>query len=103
MKLYILASESTIRSMLAQVDDDGDERAIHYLSRIMNNAETIYTMVEKLCLSLYFYYTKLKHYIKYSDVFVYSHFDIIKHILLKPILHSRVGKWALSLTEYSLT
>ena len=32
-----------------------------------------------------------------------SHFDIIKHMLSKQILHSRIGKWALALTEYSLT
>lgn len=34
---------------------------------------------------------------------VYSHFDVIKHMLSKPILHSRIGKWYLTLTEYSLT
>ena len=52
---------------------------------------------------MYFSYTKLKQYIKPIDVYVYSHFDIIKHMLSKLILHNRVGKWALALTEYSLT
>lgn len=61
----------------------------------MNDVETRYTMVEKLCLSLYFSCTKLKDYIKSSDMFAYSHFNIIKHMLSKPILHSRVEKWAL--------
>lgn len=42
-------------------------------------------------------------YIKPTNVFVYSHFDVIKHMLLKPILYSRIGKWDLALTEYSLT
>lgn len=32
MKLYIVASESTVGSMLSQEDDDGIERAIYYLS-----------------------------------------------------------------------
>lgn len=103
MKLYITVSESTLGSMLAQEDDDGIERATYYLSRIMNDVDTRYTMVEKLCLSLYVSCTKLKNYIKSSNVFVYSHYDIIKHMLSKPILYSRVGKWALALTEYSLT
>lgn len=67
----------------------------------MNDAKTRYTMVEKLCLSLYFSCTKLKHYIKSSDVFVYSYFNLIKPMLSKPILHSRFGKWALTLTKYS--
>jgi len=45
----------------------------------------------------------LKHYNKPFDVYIYSHFDIIKHMLSKTVLHNRVGKWALALTEYSLT
>ncbi|CAJ2657252.1 unnamed protein product [Trifolium pratense] len=103
MKLYIAASDSTIGSMLAQEDENGVEKAIYYLSRILNDAETRYSPIEKLCLCLYFSCTKLKQYIKPVHVYVYSHFDIIKHMLLKPILHSRIGKWALALTEYSLT
>src|SRR6266487_1869175 len=103
MKLYISASEFTIGSMLAQEDENGVEKAIYYLSRVLNDAETRYSVIEKLCLCLYFSCTKLKHYIKPVDVYVFSHFDIIKHMLLKPIVHSRIGKWALALTEYSLT
>lgn len=103
MKLYIATSENTMGSMLSQEDENGVERAIYYLSRVLNDAETRYHPSEKLCLCLYFSCTKLKHYIKPFDVCVYSHFDIIKQMLSKPILHSRVGKWALALTEYSLT
>ena len=36
-------------------------------------------------------------------MYVSSHYDVIKHMLSKPILHSRIGKWALALTEFSLT
>jgi len=92
-----------IGSMLAQEDENGVERAIYYLIVVLNDAETRYHPSEKLCLCLYFSCTKLKLYIKPVDVYVYSHFDIIKHMLSKPILHNRVGKWALALTEYSLT
>jgi len=103
MKLYIDASDNTIGSMLAQEDKNGVERAIYYLSRVLNDAETMYHPSEKLCLCLYFSCIKLKQYIKPIDVYVYSHFDIIMHMLSKPILHSRVRKWALALIEYSFT
>jgi len=103
MKLYIAASECTIGSMLTQEVENGVERAIYYLSRVLNDVETRYHPSEKLCLCLYFSCTKLKHYIKPFDVYAYSHFDIIKHMVSKPILHSRVGKGVLALTEYSLT
>ena len=98
MKLYISATDLTIGSMSAQEDDNGVERAIYYLSRVLNDAETRYSSIEKLCLSLYFSCSKLKYYIKLIDVYVYSHFDVVKHMLLKPIMHSRIGKWALALT-----
>jgi hypothetical protein len=77
MKLYISASDTTIGSMLAQEDEDGEEKAIYYLSRVLNDAETRYTLIEKLCLCLYFSCIKLKHYIKPVDVYVYSHSRIL--------------------------
>jgi len=103
MRLYIAASESTIGSMLVQEDEKCVERPVYYLSRMLNDPETRYSNIEKLCLCLYFSCMKLKQYIKPVDVYVSSHFDIIKHMLSKPILHSRIGEWALALTEYSLT
>ena len=100
---FLAASDNTIGSMLAQEDENDAERAIYYLSMVLNDAEIRYHPSEKLCLCFYFSCIKLKQYIKHVDVYVYSHFDIIKHMMSKPILHSRVGKWALALTEYSLT
>ncbi|XP_058774553.1 uncharacterized protein LOC131648840 [Vicia villosa] len=102
MRLYISASDTTIGSMLAQEDENGIERAIYYLCRVLNDTENRYTSIEKLCLCLHFSCTKLKYYIKPIDLYVSSHFDVIKYMLSKPIIHSRIGKWVLALTEYSL-
>nr|KYP36187.1 Uncharacterized protein Mb2253c family [Cajanus cajan] len=66
-------------------------------------AETRYTPLEKLCLSLYVACTKLKYYIRPCDVVIFCRSNVIKYMLCKPVLHSQVGKWALALTEYSLT
>lgn len=82
IRLYIAACDVTLGSILAQEDGNGVERAIYYLSRVLNDVETRYSIVEKLCLFLYFSFTKLKHYTKPIDVYVSSHFDVIKHIYL---------------------
>ena len=50
LKLYISAAEDSIGSLLAQDSEDGTERAIYYLSRLLNDVETRYTPIEKLCL-----------------------------------------------------
>lgn len=103
MSLYIVTSDTTIGSMLAQDDCNGVERPIYYLSRMSVDTETRYSLLKKLCLCLYFACMKLKQSIKPIDVYVLSHYDIIKHMLSKPILHSRIWKWALALTKFSLT
>ena len=92
MKLYIAVSESILGSMLTHEYENGVKRSIYHLSRVLNEVESRYNAIEMLCLCLYFSCTKLKHYIKLVEVFVYSHFDVIKHMLSKPILHDRIGK-----------
>nr|KYP53627.1 Retrovirus-related Pol polyprotein from transposon opus [Cajanus cajan] len=103
LKLYISASDSTVADMLAQDDDNGIERVIYYLSRMLVEAENRYTPLEKLCLSLYVTCTKLKYYLRPYDAVIFCRSNVIKYMLCKPVLHSRIGKWALALTEYSLT
>ncbi|XP_072081078.1 uncharacterized protein [Arachis hypogaea] len=50
------ASENTIGCKLAQDDENGHERAVYYLSRVLTDIETRYSPIEKLCLSLYHAY-----------------------------------------------
>ena len=61
-----------------------------------------YTFIEKLCLSLYYTCTKLRHYLLSSTYIVICQADVIKHMLQKPILTGRNGKWAYVLVEYDL-
>jgi hypothetical protein len=58
--------------------------------------------VEKLCLSLYYACSKFRHYILSSSCVVACQYDVIQHMLLKPILSGRIGKWAYALVEYDL-
>jgi hypothetical protein len=58
--------------------------------------------MEKLCLSLYYACSKFRHYILSSSCNVACQYDVIKHMLLKPILSGRMGKWAYALVEYDL-
>jgi hypothetical protein len=75
---------------------------VAYMSRYLLDAETQYVFVEKLCLSLYYACSKFRHYILSSSCIVACQYDVIKHMLLKPILSGRMGKWAYALVEYDL-
>jgi hypothetical protein len=62
----------------------------------------VYAFVEKFSLSLYYVCSKFRHYILSSSCIVACQYDVIKHMLLKPILSGRMGKWAYALVEYDL-
>jgi hypothetical protein len=84
-----------------QVTDD-KEHIITYLSQHLIDVETRYSFIEKLCLSLFYACSKLKHYLLSSTCVVACQADVIKHILQQPILSGRIGKWTYTLIEYDL-
>lgn len=52
--LYVLAIESSLGALLAQLDDTGKERAIYYISHTLVSYEVNYTSIEKSCLAVVF-------------------------------------------------
>jgi hypothetical protein len=99
-KLYVAAEKDVIRGVLTQ-EAEGKKYIVAYESRRLLDAETRYTFIEKLSLSLYHTCTKLRHYLLRSTCIVACQTDIIKYMLHKPILSGRVGKWY-ALVEYDL-
>jgi hypothetical protein len=68
-KLYVTAEKDVIGSVLTQ-ETEGKEYIVAYESRRLLDAETRYTFIEKLCLSLYHTCTKLRHYLLPSTCIV---------------------------------
>jgi ribonuclease HI len=100
-KLYVAAQSRAIGAVLAQ-EENGKGSMVAYVSHHLGDADTRYACVEKLCLSLYYAYSKFRHYLLSSTCMVACHHDLVKHLLHKPILSGRMGKWAYSLVEYDL-
>jgi hypothetical protein len=99
--MYIAAQEWVIGAVLLQ-EEDGKEFLVAYMSRCLLDAETWYVFMEKLCLSLYYSCSKFRHYMVSSSCIVACQYNVIKHMLLMPILSGRMGKWAYALVEYDL-
>ena len=100
LRLYISATNESIGCLLAQNNTLGHKHAIYYLSRILTPTEVKYSFIEKLCLTLYFAYTKLRHYLLKHRVYVISQTDLMKYMLNRPVLSGKIGKWLLSLIEF---
>ena len=100
-RFYVAAEDKVIGAVLTQ-ETEGKEYVITYVGRRLINAEMRYIFIEKLCLSLYYGCTRLRHYLLSSTCIVTCQADVIKHMLQKPILRGRIGKWAYALVEYDL-
>ena len=100
-KLFLSADECAIESSLIQ-EFEGKERAIYFASGRLLDAETRYSLVERLCHCLYFSCTKLRHYLLSAECVIVSKDDVIRYMLSLPILNGRIGKWILALSEFDL-
>jgi hypothetical protein len=80
-----------IEVVLMQVME-GKEHVITYLSRCLIDAETRYSFIEKLCLSLFYVCSKLRHYVLSSTCVVECQANVIRHMLQQLILSGRIRK-----------
>jgi hypothetical protein len=93
--------DTSIASVVVQVYDS-IEKVVFYLSRRMLDTETRYHEMEKLCLCLFFTYTKLRHILLFAEIIVICKSDIIKHMLSAPVLKGQLGKWMFTLSEFNI-
>ncbi|KAG9458315.1 hypothetical protein H6P81_002823 [Aristolochia fimbriata] len=100
--MYIAAQEKSVGALLAQCDEDNKEHSLYYLSRTLVGAELNYTPIEKTCLALVFAVQKLRHYLLAHSTKLISRADPLKYIMLRPILSSRLAKWALLLSKFEI-
>jgi hypothetical protein len=89
--IYIATEDAVIGAVLTQVME-GKEHIITYLSWGLIDTETRYSFIEKLCLSLFYACSKLRHYLLSSTCIVACQANVIKHMLQQPILNGRIGK-----------
>jgi hypothetical protein len=78
--LCIASEDAVIGAILTQVTE-GKEHIITYLSQRLINAEIRYSFIEKLCLSLFYACSKLRHYFLSSTCVVACQVDVIRHML----------------------
>ena len=97
-----MATEDKVIGVVLTQETEGKEYIITYVGRWLIDAETRYTFIEKLYISLYYTCTKLRHYLLSSTCIVTCQADVIKHMLQKPILSGRIRKWAYAHVEYDL-
>ena len=93
LTLYLSASDKAVGAVLL-VDRQGVQTPIYYISRTLTDAETRYSTMEKLVLSLVHASRRLRRYFQGHPINVLTDYRI-NHVLRKPELSGRLAKWAI--------
>ena len=88
--------------MLAQEDDDKNEKAVYYLSKIFHDYEIRYTPIEKSYFALLWDVQKLIHIILPFQIWLVARMDPLKYLFEKPTSCGRLSRWLILLVEFDL-
>ena len=98
--LYLAVLENAASAVLI-CEEGSKELSIYYVSKALLDAETRYSHLEKLALTLIVAVRKLQPYFQAHPIEVVTSFPI-KLVLHKPEVSGRLAKWAVELGEYDV-
>nr|KAJ0216727.1 hypothetical protein LSAT_V11C300147310 [Lactuca sativa] len=100
LQMYLSTSGEAISSIL-DVEREGEQRPVYFVSRALQGPELNYPMVEKLVLALIYAARRLRHYFQAHQIEVLTSYPI-KQNLLKPETSGRLAMWAIELGEHDI-
>nr|KYP75017.1 Retrovirus-related Pol polyprotein from transposon 17.6 [Cajanus cajan] len=101
LEVYLAVSEEAISSVLVQ-EREGSQVPIYFVSRLLQDPETRYQLIEKVALGLVHTSRRLQHYFQSHRVVVHTDCPISK-VLGKPELAGRMMAWSLELSQFNIT
>nr|KYP55442.1 Retrovirus-related Pol polyprotein from transposon 17.6 [Cajanus cajan] len=99
--VYLAVSEDAISSILVQ-EKEGTQAPVYFVSRLLQDSETRYQLIEKATLELVHTSRRLQHYFQSNRVVVHTDYPISK-VLGKPELAGRMMAWSIELSQFDIT
>jgi len=98
LHLYFAVTEKAISTVLLQ-EQDQVQKAIYFISKVLQGPEVRYQALEKAALALVFSARRLRHYFQSFTVIVMTDFPICK-VLQKTNVAGRMVRWAVELSKF---
>ncbi|XP_062089371.1 uncharacterized protein LOC133795918 [Humulus lupulus] len=99
--MYLVVTSVVVSATLFK-EVEGKQKPIFYVSKTLLDAETRYSMLEKLVLALMTTKKRLRQYFETHVVVVLTKFSL-KQILAKPDLSGSMSKWAIDHSAYDVS
>ncbi|XP_072074122.1 uncharacterized protein [Arachis hypogaea] len=98
--LYLSVTDVTISSVII-TENNKDQQPVYFVSKLLQNAELRYPMLEKLVLALVFSARRLRPYFQSHTIIVRTA-QPLRQILSKPELAGRLINWSIELSEFDI-
>ncbi|KAK3012500.1 hypothetical protein RJ639_008524 [Escallonia herrerae] len=98
--LYLSISEVAVSTVLIR-EEEGKQRPIYYISKVLQDVETRYPQIEKVALALVISARKLKPYFQSHTVVVLTDQPLGK-VLQTPNASGRLVNWSVELGEFDI-
>lgn len=100
--LYFAASSEAVSSVLVRLDDDGTQKPVYYVSKVLHNADVRYSKTENIIFALIIFAQRLRPHFQAHPIVVLTD-QPLKAILACPNTSGRFAKWAIKLGEFDLS
>lgn len=97
------ASMTGVGAVLFQLDDDGNEKPIAYMSKKLNTAQRNYTITELECLAAVLSIKKFRGYVEGMEFKVITDHASLKWLMDQKDLSGRLARWALKLQGFNFS
>ena len=99
--LYVDASDFAVGAVLAQVDENGEEHVIHYLSQQLNRTQRKWATIEKEAWALVVALKKFRQYLLGAQFVVYTDHKPLKSLFTAEMKNARIQRWGILISEFN--
>lgn len=97
------ASDYGIGAVLFQLDNEGNERPIAYMSKKLNSAQKNYSVTERECLAAVEAIKRFRCYLELQEFEVITDHSSLLWLMKQPDLSGRLARWVFKLQPYNFT
>jgi transposase InsO family protein len=99
-KLYTDACNYAIGGILVQVDQNGIERPIQYISHQLSSTQRKWATIEKEAYAVIYAITKLRTYLYGAEFTIYTDHKPLTSLFTKEMVNTKIQRWAVLIAEY---